>query len=348
MSFADGDRLDNNPSVSAQINVVNSGSSLSGYVYADANGDGIRNLGVNGAPVEIGLPNVTISLFAQGATAATATTTTGPDGWYDFENVQPGLLRIVETHPAGFLDGKDTLGTILPGGQASGTVGNDEFDNVNLGAGQQGVDYNFGEVLAAASINKTMLLGSSPPMEVAVANQLGVPAVAVKGTTGNDAITVNNTGTTIQVSVNNGPAQSFDISKVKMVVVDGGGGVDTVTVNGTSAPELAHFQPTYVGVRRSDLPLVNPLGYGILVQNSQNLIVNTGSNPSSFAVFQDSPGNDTATASGSVAAVTWGQNVATAQAQSFAKVRLVSTLGGTDKVVANTPNFVLEKFGNWN
>ena len=64
------------------------------------------------------------------------TTTTAADGSYSFGTLRPGTYTITETQPAGFLDGKDTIGT--PGG----TTGNDVFSNIVLNEGVNGTNNN--------------------------------------------------------------------------------------------------------------------------------------------------------------------------------------------------------------
>ena len=57
-----------------------------------------------------------------------------------FDDLRPGTYALKETQPAGYLDGKDTIGT--PGG----TAGNDQFANIVLGPGVDGINNNFGEI----------------------------------------------------------------------------------------------------------------------------------------------------------------------------------------------------------
>jgi len=71
------------------------------------------------------------------------TTTTAADGSYTFGTLRPGTYTIAETQPAGFLDGKDTIGT--PGG----TTNNDVFSNIVLAPATNGANNNFGELQAA-------------------------------------------------------------------------------------------------------------------------------------------------------------------------------------------------------
>src|SRR5262249_20593310 len=56
-----------------------------------------------------------------------------------FDNLPAGKYTISETTPDGYSDGKDTLGTL------GGTVTNDKFSGIVLGAGAAGTGYNFGE-----------------------------------------------------------------------------------------------------------------------------------------------------------------------------------------------------------
>src|SRR5262249_54039054 len=57
--------------------------------------------------------------------------------------IPAGTYTIHETTPAGYTDGKDTLGTV--NGVTKGTAGNDVFSNVAITSGQTAVNYNFGE-----------------------------------------------------------------------------------------------------------------------------------------------------------------------------------------------------------
>ncbi len=115
-------------------------ASLAGHVYYDMDGDGLKDAG------EMGIANVPITLTGtddQGQ-AVNLTATTGSDGAYNFENLRPGTYTLNEQQPSGFLDGKDTIGT--PGGSTS----DDQFSNINLPAGFNGVNNNFGEVKSSS------------------------------------------------------------------------------------------------------------------------------------------------------------------------------------------------------
>ncbi|NLD15676.1 MAG: DUF11 domain-containing protein [Gammaproteobacteria bacterium] len=121
-------------------------SSIAGYVYHDANDDGVKDAGEN--PIA----GVTITLTGRDdyGNDVTRTTTTLADGSYKFDNLVPGTYTVTETQPAGWVDGQDNgLGTFDQGGSSgpgTGTVGHDVFSTITLPANTDGVDYNFGEL----------------------------------------------------------------------------------------------------------------------------------------------------------------------------------------------------------
>ncbi len=136
--------------------------SLSGYVYHDANDNGVREptageqpiagvslrlLGANGQPV----------LDANGQPR---TVTTNADGFYRFDQLAPGSYTIVEVQPSGWLDGKDTPGFVRFGTPQQQQVGNaainDQLGQIALvqSASDRGTlhgeQYNFGELRPAS------------------------------------------------------------------------------------------------------------------------------------------------------------------------------------------------------
>jgi hypothetical protein len=115
-------------------------SSLSGLVWEDFNDDGQVDFG------EKGISGVAIALTGTDdlGNPVNLSQTTDAAGAYVFLTLRPGTYRVTETQPAGYLQGIDTVGT--SGGSLSAT---DQF-SVPLGAGVNGLNYNFGEQLAAA------------------------------------------------------------------------------------------------------------------------------------------------------------------------------------------------------
>ena len=124
--------------VTVTVNVQEfSPSSLAGFVYFDANNDGIRG------SLEAGIGGVTLTLTGTDANnaAVNRTVETAPDGSYKFDNLLPGTNYVItETHPAFTIDGKETAGT--SGGT---TTTNEKITLANLAQGTTATGYNFGE-----------------------------------------------------------------------------------------------------------------------------------------------------------------------------------------------------------
>lgn len=234
------------------INVVEpaANGSLSGYVFADANVNGVRDRAPNGQPLEMGLPDVTLTLSESGGAIPSFTVTTGPDGWYEFSSLPPGSYSIEQTQPAGFTSTASNLGTVLPANISSGVASDNLFTSIVLSAGDHAVDYDFGEVMSARSITKRWMLGSSPPVEAQTARLLGIPTRWIAGSTGNDTIAVSRNASTWQVSVNNTPVVVGGEPTARFLVLDASQGFDQVTVDGTP--------PSSIGLGGSAVPAGAP------------------------------------------------------------------------------------------
>lgn len=127
-------------------------AALSGYVYHDRDDDGQRETG------EEGLGGVTVTLLDdQGQTVAA--TTTDAQGAYTFSRLSAGVYAVVETQPETWVDGRDTAGTI--DGATVGQADNpgDRIRAVALRWGEQGRDYNFGELKYASLAGSVHLSG---------------------------------------------------------------------------------------------------------------------------------------------------------------------------------------------
>ena len=117
-------------------------AALSGYVYYDANDDGQREAG------EPGIGGVTLQLVPINVVgtppSAPIQVVTAADGSYSVTGLNPGTWEVDEvTQPAGYLDGVDRAGTA--GGLAINP--GDKIENINLGNGQSGQEYDFGKLL---------------------------------------------------------------------------------------------------------------------------------------------------------------------------------------------------------
>lgn len=110
-------------------------ASLAGFVYVDRDNDGVFDCDERA----IGGATITLTGTNDLGQGVSLTTTTNSSGAYSFDNLRPGAYSILETQPAGYYDGKDTLGSL------GGTVADDLFSNISVLAGKNGVQYNFGE-----------------------------------------------------------------------------------------------------------------------------------------------------------------------------------------------------------
>ncbi len=112
-------------------------SSLSGFVFSDANNDGVKQAG------EAGILGASVTLTGTDdlGNPITTTATTAMDGSYTFAGLRPGTYTLNESQPTGYLDGNDTAGTL------GGTVSNDQIAGITLAQGTSGTGYTFGELL---------------------------------------------------------------------------------------------------------------------------------------------------------------------------------------------------------
>lgn len=142
-------------------------ASVSGYVYRDTYDTNGQRQPEQG---ETGIVGVTVTLTGvdlDGNPIAPLTTFTDATGFYEFRNLVPGSYTITETQPVGWIDGLDT-----PGSLGGSTPSNDVLI-VSLAAGDNGIEYNFGEILRAAvfgfvwhDLNRNGLFdyGQEPPI----------------------------------------------------------------------------------------------------------------------------------------------------------------------------------------
>ena len=192
------------------------GGAVSGYVYIDANNNGVKESG------ETGIAGVTVSLTGTDTNglAVTLSTTTAADGSYGFLALVPSNAAgytITETQPANYPDGKTTVPSSQPGTAAASKPvaagGSDTITKVVVGAGATLPNYNFGE-LNAASISGFVYID---------ANNSGTKE---SGETGISGVTVKLTGTSatgIAVSQSASTAGDGSFSFVGLAPSDGNG-----------------------------------------------------------------------------------------------------------------------------
>ncbi len=107
-----------------------------GFVYVDANNNGVRDTGEPPIPGVL----ITVTGIDDLGQAVLLTDTTDSQGRYQFAYLRPGTYRITETQPASYIDGQEQNGT------PAATIGDDYFDGLTLTWGQLAGDYNFGEL----------------------------------------------------------------------------------------------------------------------------------------------------------------------------------------------------------
>ncbi|MEP3478867.1 MAG: SdrD B-like domain-containing protein [Fuerstiella sp.] len=121
--------------IAPSLPLIQSGTgSLAGNVAVDRNGNGILDADDLGIPAAI----VTLSGIDNLGNTVLQTRTTEADGSYEFESLPAGEYNILQTQPPGFGDGPEEAGSIL-----AVAVLDDLFQQISLGDGQSGIDFNF-------------------------------------------------------------------------------------------------------------------------------------------------------------------------------------------------------------
>ena len=110
-------------------------ASIKGTVYHDRNNNGVQDAG------EEGIANVVIELMDADGNLISRTTTDA-NGDYCFDDLLAGEYMLVEVQPEDFIDGQESVGSL------GGETKPDGF-NVTLEGGDNGVNYDFGELLPA-------------------------------------------------------------------------------------------------------------------------------------------------------------------------------------------------------
>ncbi len=184
-------------------------SSLSGYVYVDANNNGTKD---PGEPPIIGVP-VVLTGTTTGGTSVNLSQVTDSNGFYNFANLAAGNYTITEVQPANFIDGKDEVGS-QNSGTITQTTTTNTIGNITLAAGVTGINNNFGNVgVTTAYVSKRAFLGQ--PVTLDPINGLSITKIdnaggsSITDTTGNVktgqsltyTVVVTNTGTAAATGV---------------------------------------------------------------------------------------------------------------------------------------------------
>jgi hypothetical protein len=152
-------------------------ATVSGFVYADKNNNGLLDTG------EPGLNGVMLTLTGSndlGAitpiTVATQTGTNGMAGAYSFGNLRPGTYTVTEsTQPAGYLPGAKSQGNVI----VAGATAPDVFSNINLAVGATSANNDIGKVQASS-------LSGHVYVDVSSTSHIGLAGVTITLTGSND------------------------------------------------------------------------------------------------------------------------------------------------------------------
>ncbi len=140
---------------SASSSVTINSSGISGFVYVDANNDGIYQ---NGTETPLG--NVQVTLTGTdylGNTVNIPVTTNAVTGGYLISGLRPGTYTLTETEPAGYFKGKDTPGTLFGGNAPPPPSTIIQTIVIPAESDATGINYNFGERIAAdLAVTKTV------------------------------------------------------------------------------------------------------------------------------------------------------------------------------------------------
>ena len=220
--------------------------------------DATHNLAVNwegGGWTSIGAGVYTIEVSA-GQSYSFAIGTTGGLGYYDFtyelessfSAIEWGAVGAQQTREGVAVSGEAWFNVTAGAGgyltadvvATSGAVTLAWYDaQQNLLAGEDGA----GRVDTITAQGEQLLLrvtGETTDLDLRLTNAVSVDGstVSVLGTAGDDALTFT-AGTTEHAVSLNGVEYSFDAGSYEAFGLDGGGGYDSVTMNGTSAAETA-------------------------------------------------------------------------------------------------------------
>ena len=119
-------------------------ANISGNVYYDIDNNGVRDPDGSEPPI----PNVQLSLVDENGDTV-ASTVTNAKGQYEFDQIMPGRYSILEVQPQNYLDGLDAAGTINGSTNGRATNPGDSISNIEIKYGDQGINYNFGELVSS-------------------------------------------------------------------------------------------------------------------------------------------------------------------------------------------------------
>ncbi len=214
--------------------------SLAGVVYNDVNGTGTYGTGDTGISGVI----LTLSGTTTGGSSVSATTTTAANGAYSFVTDSTGLplsagtYQITETQPSAYHTATNNVGTV--NGASDGTVSGDTISAINLSAGQNGINYNFGNnaytIDTQNFTNTALAVGDTLWFVSVVSNVSGVGTTPVSITLTNQTITFTDSF-----------GGTFNLSVPNAVLTLNPGGLTATTTFNSSLNEWVSSDPSNLG-----------------------------------------------------------------------------------------------------
>jgi ELWxxDGT repeat protein/VCBS repeat-containing protein len=133
-TITDSDGLTKTATVTMTVTAATTTGVISGFVYFDANGNGVRDAG------ELGIPGVLVTLTSTSAgTNVTRSAITKNDGSYSFTALPAGTYRLTESQPAALNDGAETSS------DSGAVITDDVISNIVLSSAETAANNNFGE-----------------------------------------------------------------------------------------------------------------------------------------------------------------------------------------------------------
>ena len=138
-TIKDTDGLTKTATVTVTVTTASSTGVISGWVYFDADADGVRDTG------EAGVPGVLITLTSAATPPVVKTALTNSDGSYSFTGLGAGTYKITQSQPAAMIDGQEKSS------DADAVITNDVISNIVLSSTETVSANNFGELSVAPS-----------------------------------------------------------------------------------------------------------------------------------------------------------------------------------------------------
>lgn len=261
-SLANGDDSTTNDVISS-VNVVpgNDGirynfgevlpSTLSGYVYHDSDNDGDRS----DEPASNGIQNSRITLTGLDdlGNAVNVFADTDSDGYYEFTGLRPsnatGYTLTQTVLPAGFIDGRDSIGT--PGGTAANNV----FSGIVVASNTSGTENNFGELVPASLSGTVFNDHDNDGVFEPGAGETGIEGVSVRlqgrddlGVTVDVVLTTNSNGDYSFTNLRPSDASGYSITETHPVAYNDGTDTDGSLSNGIAVNGTAPNDDTIISI----------------------------------------------------------------------------------------------------